>query len=211
MVDAPALPDRQSRGALRRLLRLRRNGLSPAQRVAAARTIAARVARTPWLQPRRAIGLYVSVGNEVSTVAVRALALRRGCSLYLPRIVDYGQHRMLFVPARGAPGGINRYGIPEPAGAITVPARALSVVFVPVLGFDPTGTRLGSGVGFYDRLFSFRRAHSGPPPLLVGLAFSCQQLPCIERRTHDVPLDVVVTEERVLMFPRNARTDTLVC
>ncbi len=168
--------------------------------MAAARNIAARVARASWLQPGRPVGLYVSVGSELSTVALHGLARSRGCLIYLPRIVDYRERRMVFARARTAPIAINRYAIPEPSARETLPARALPVVFVPVLGFDRHGTRLGSGAGFYDRLFSFRCTQAGPPPLLIGLAYSCQELPYIEPTAHDVPLDAAVTEQRVLVF-----------
>jgi 5-formyltetrahydrofolate cyclo-ligase len=81
----------------------------------------------------------------------------------------------------------------------------LSVVFVPLLGFDLRGTRLGAGAGYYDRLFAYRRhRHSWQRPLLIGLAYSCQRVERIEPAGHDVPLDAVVTEEGVLRFTRPA-------
>jgi len=144
----------------------------------------------------------------VSTVALHTLAVARGCRLYLPRIVDYRLRRMLFARALAAPVAVNRYGIPEPAACSTVSARALTVVFVPVLGFDRSGTRLGSGAGFYDRLFSFRH-HDAPPPLLVGLAYACQELPYIARSAHDVALDFIVTERAVLQCQPQDRAHEL--
>jgi 5-formyltetrahydrofolate cyclo-ligase len=101
---------------------------------------------------------------------------------------------------------INRLGIPEPNALRTIPVRALSVVLMPVLGFDHHGTRLGTGGGYYDRLFAYRRhRHSWHRPLLVGIAYQCQQLPLIERSGHDVPLDAVVTENGVSIFNAAAR------
>jgi 5-formyltetrahydrofolate cyclo-ligase len=74
-----------------------------------------------------------------------------------------------------------------------------------VLGFDRDGTRLGSGAGYYDRLLSFRRLREHwRRPLLVGLAFSCQEIPRIEPAAHDVPLDAIVTEKGVIAFPPRA-------
>jgi 5-formyltetrahydrofolate cyclo-ligase len=157
----------------------------------------------PWLRPGLPVGLYASVGSEVGTGALTRLARSRGCPIYLPRIVDYRARGMLFARLRSRASAVNRYGIPEPSARETVPARALSVVFVPVLGFDRRGTRLGSGAGFYDRLFSFRRTHAGSPPLLIGLAYACQELPYIEPSTHDVPLDAVITEQRVVIFSKS--------
>jgi 5-formyltetrahydrofolate cyclo-ligase len=189
------------RGALRGALRARRAALSEAQRSAAARTITQHIAATRWLRGARPIGLYVAVGYEVGTDALRALARRRCCPVYLPRIADYRRRLMVFARARGERTLLNRHGIPEPAGAQCLSARALSVVFVPLLGFDAHGTRLGAGAGYYDRLFAYRRhRRSWHRPLLVGLAFRCQRLEHIEPARHDVPLDAVVTEEGVIRF-----------
>lgn len=141
------------------------------------------------------------MGLEVSTEALRSLARRRRCPVYLPRISDYRQRTMLFARDREHLSLRNRHGIPEPAVAETVPARSLSVVFVPLLGFDGDGARLGSGAGYYDRVFAFRRhRHSWHRPLLVGLAYRVQRLDHIELGRHDVPLDAVVTEDGVEYF-----------
>ncbi len=192
-----------ARTALRRQLRSRRTELTAAQRAAAVRAITAHVAGTHWLRGGLRIGLYVSVGSEVDTAPLRRLALRRGCRVYLPRIADYRQHRMVFAREQGALTSINRHGIPEPDAAETWPVRVLSVVFVPLLGVDSHGTRLGSGAGYYDRLFAYRRhRQSWHRPLLIGLAYACQRVPTLDRHGHDVPLDALVTEQGISVFGR---------
>jgi len=190
-----------SRDALRQLLRSRRRALGLVQRTQAARAITRHVAAARWLHGARPIGLYVSVGLEVSTAALRRLAHTRRCPVYLPRISNYRQRAMLFARDRHDLSLLNRHGIPEPPVAETLPARSLSVVFLPLLGFDASGTRLGSGAGYYDRAFAFRRRrHSWHRPLLIGLAFACQQVDHIDRGARDVPLDAIVTENGVEYF-----------
>jgi len=198
--DAP-----QARRALRRRLRERRAALGTEQRTAAAHAIAEHVAATRWLQGARPVGLYAAIGTEVPTEPLRALASRRHCPVYLPRIVDYRMRRMVFARDTGAAQGINRLGIPEPAVLRIIPVRALSVVLLPLLGFDRHGTRLGTGGGYYDRLFAYRRHRQHwHRPLLIGIAYQCQQLGMIERDRHDVPLDGVVTEDGVSLFAASA-------
>ncbi|HEY3809622.1 MAG TPA: 5-formyltetrahydrofolate cyclo-ligase [Steroidobacteraceae bacterium] len=190
-----------SRDALRQSLRAGRRALDIQQRAQAAHAITRHVVSARWLHGQRPIGLYVSVGFEVNTQELRRLARKRHCPVYLPRINDYRQRAMRFARDRDQPSLINRHGIPEPSLAETIPARGLSVVFLPLLGFDSSGTRLGSGAGYYDRAFAFRqRRHSWHRPLLVGLAFACQRVDHIERGTYDVPLDAVVTEHGVEYF-----------
>jgi 5-formyltetrahydrofolate cyclo-ligase len=164
------------------------------------------IAATRWLRGARAIGLYVGIDPEPATAPLYALALRLRCRIFLPRIIDYRHRRMVFARAGSGPWQRNRYGIPEPAAdSQRIAARALSVIFLPVLGFDRDGTRLGSGAGYYDRLFAFRRLRQHwHRPLLVGLAFSCLELPRIEPALHDVALDAIVTEQGVMAIPRAA-------
>jgi 5-formyltetrahydrofolate cyclo-ligase len=192
----------ESRRALRAELRGRRAALPVAVREAADRAIARRISGSAWLLAQRNIGLYASRPPEVDTSALRALALRRQCRLYLPRIVDYPHARMRFFRDNASAEELNRFGIAEPPPRAPMHVTAMSVVFLPLLGFDARGTRLGYGRGFYDRLLAFRRRRQGRP-LLVGLAYACQESPIIQARAHDVPLDVVVTEAGIRHFKRS--------
>ncbi len=75
-------------------------------------------------------------------------------------------------------------------------ARDLDLVFVPLVGFDATGMRLGMGAGYYDRAFAFlRQRRHWRHPRLIGLAYSFQQVPHIEGAPHDVRLNCVITEK----------------
>jgi len=191
-----------SRRMLRRALWRSRDALPRAARVAGERLIRASLARSPWLRPGTAIGLYVSRGSEVSTVGLRALARRRGCRVYLPRITDFGARRMVLLPDTGTRARLNRYRIAEPAGGAPVMPQALAVVLMPLVGFDEAGNRLGNGAGFYDRFLARRHGAHGAP-LLIGLAFESQRCPTLPVAAHDVPLDAVVTERGIQIFNRN--------
>jgi 5-formyltetrahydrofolate cyclo-ligase len=65
-----------------------------------------------------------------------------------------------------------------------------------LLGYDQFGTRLGYGGGYYDRTL----ASLSKKPKLVGIAFAAQELALIPRESHDVPLDIVITEAGVRQF-----------
>jgi len=91
----------------------------------------------------------------------------------------------------------NGYGIPEPAGLWRLgrPASRLDWILTPLVGFDHRGRRLGMGGGYYDRALASRslRRH-WLKPRIVGVAYTCQQVPQLPARPWDVPLDAVVTE-----------------
>ena len=67
------------------------------------------------------------------------------------------------------------------------------LLLVPCVGYGPRGIRLGYGGGFYDRTL----AQLSPRPFTVGLAYSHGFLPWLAGEPHDVPLDVILTEEGV--------------
>ena len=94
----------------------------------------------------------------------------------------------------GASLGRDSMGIPAPLdGERLEPA----LVVTPCVGFDEAHYRLGNGGGYYDRtLPTF-----GRPPVLVGVGYRCCALRTIYPQPHDVPLDLLVTEDGVVPAP----------
>ena len=73
------------------------------------------------------------------------------------------------------------------------------VIVVPLVGFDRHGTRIGYGKGHYDRTIAGLRA-GGTAPVLIGVAFSAQEVETIPHEPHDVRIDVIATENEILDF-----------
>lgn len=65
------------------------------------------------------------------------------------------------------------------------------VVVVPGLGFTARGERMGRGGGWYDRFLARRRADC----VAIGVCFSEQLVGELPVEDHDVPVDVVVTDQ----------------
>jgi len=165
----------------------------------AAELVAHNVDRAFHLHAGQRVALYASLREELSTAPLIALARRRGCQLFLPRI-DRHTGRIHFIEsAAGGRESVNHLGIVEPKDARIIGARWLDLVLQPLVGFDAHGMRLGMGGGFYDRTFAFRNLHAHwRGPRLVGVAYSFQQLPSIPAAAHDVRMDAVVTERGVV-------------
>ncbi len=194
-----ALPDpalSAARRPLRAALDARRRLVTAPERAAAARLLALNVDRALHLAAGQRIALYAALPHELDTAPLIALAGKRGCRIYLPRIDRARRARgMRFVEMRG-PMRMNRLGIAEPEGDATWSARWLDIVFLPLTGFDRGGVRLGSGGGFYDRAFAFRRwRRFWHAPRLIGLGYAFQELPRLEAAAHDVLMDAVVTDK----------------
>jgi 5,10-methenyltetrahydrofolate synthetase len=75
------------------------------------------------------------------------------------------------------------------------------LLFVPCVGFDTDGYRLGYGGGYYDRTLAAFRA-GGKVPVTVGVAYEACRTETLQREAHDIPLDAVVTD--AAWYPKEA-------
>ena len=184
----PDLSHRKSE--LRALLRQRRRSANPEQQRLAAQLIAEHARVLPAWSGASNIALYLDTDGEIGTRHLRDACLKEQKALFLP-IVDGPPPRLHF--ARWKMGDAllpNRYGIEEPAaGAEQRPVHELDIVFMPLVAWDRTGHRLGMGGGYYDRTL----AHTDRP-VLVGLAYSGQELEEVPSEDWDITLDAVITE-----------------
>ena len=65
------------------------------------------------------------------------------------------------------------------------------VLLVPVVGYDEKNFRLGNGGGYYDRTLAVRV----PRPRTVGIGVTALRMASIRPQAHDLPMDVMLTEE----------------
>ena len=196
MTEVTPVSDRK---ALRKTLRAQRRSVSAGERARIAQLVALNADRYLHLQAGWRIAVYASLPSELDTTPLIELARNRGCHLYVPRIDRHSLGRkMRFVELTGRQRR-NRLGIHEPESFRMIGARWLDVVFLPLVGFDACGVRLGMGGGYYDRAFAFRRWRvAWHAPRLIGIAYSFQQVEGLTAAAHDVRLDAVVTEERIV-------------
>ncbi|MEY8839055.1 5-formyltetrahydrofolate cyclo-ligase [Cribrihabitans sp. XS_ASV171] len=127
----------------------------------------------------------------------------------LPAMAEAAAHGPVGVPviqgaglpllfSRWEPDGPLREG---PFGAMVPEADDFfepELLIVPLVAFDARGNRLGYGGGFYDR--TLERLRAGRPTLAIGFAFDAQEAPELPLEPTDQPLDMIVTETRVLSF-----------
>ena len=182
---------------LRRLLRARRSALDPSTAAAAAATIAAYgVAALAARARGGVVAAYWPLPGEVDPLPLaRALAAASGATLALPVVDGERMHFRAFAGDHElVPAGFGTRG-PSAAAPVVHP----KVVLAPLLGFDATGARLGQGKGYYDRTLAAGAA-AASRPLVVGVAFACQQLPGVPTEAHDLHLDAVVTEHGLQHF-----------
>jgi 5-formyltetrahydrofolate cyclo-ligase len=183
-----------SKTRLRKELRGRRRELGAAAQQAAALALVRQVvALPPWPGAQR-IALYLAADGEIDTTPLSDLARAQGKELFLP-VIEAGDTLAFAAWPAESPLLRNRYGIPEPAsGTRRCPVTGLDIVFLPLVGWDRRGGRLGMGGGFYDRTLSAVAGSEARGPLLVGLAHTMQEAENIPREEWDIPLDFVATD-----------------
>ncbi|WP_115562795.1 5-formyltetrahydrofolate cyclo-ligase [Xanthomonas arboricola] len=187
----------EDREALRQQLRAQRRSLPATQRLAAADALAEQLLALPFAPQTGAVAGYWAMDGEI--------ALHRW-QLSLPAQVRYClpvlDGRVLrFAPWRPGQGLVsNRFGIPEPDVERTelLAPEEMALVVTPLTGFDAACRRLGMGGGWYDRSFAFRHRQA-PPPWLVGVGFTAQQVPALPTESWDVAMDAVCTEHATFL------------
>ena len=88
--------------------------------------------------------------------------------------------------------------VPPPEADLLLPDIALA----PCLGWTDDCYRLGWGGGYFDRTL----AALTPRPITIGIALSAARLPTIYPQPHDIPLDLILTEDGVAARRRDSRT-----
>jgi len=84
----------------------------------------------------------------------------------------------------------NAYGIPEPVLKNDCDPLSPDVVIVPGIAYDNRLHRVGFGGGYYDRYLASTGA------IKIGVCFDSQIVSSAFADSHDVAMDLVITEKR---------------
>jgi 5-formyltetrahydrofolate cyclo-ligase len=179
-----------AKSVLRAEARARRLGLAEDVRRAASQAIRVHIIASPQFDAADLVLTYVPVRSEADVLGVASAALAAGKRAAIPRTAA-GQLSFDELDPDDL-GEVNwrdgAFGIPVAAQERPVVPTPRTLVLVPLVAFDCTGHRLGSGKGFYDRYLD------GFPGVAMGVAFAVQQVPSVPTEPHDRRLHHVVTE-----------------
>ena len=143
------------------------------------------------IQNASCVMAYCSYKNEPDLMGFVHALLDMGKHVALPYVtgddsliaVDYNYESVM---------KSNIYGIPEPVIGNESENVEPDVVLVPGVAFGADLNRIGYGVGYFDRFLKESDA------LKVGICFDMQVVPSIKAEPHDVRMNIVVTEKRVI-------------
>lgn len=182
------------KGALREKAKAQRGALDGLDRQSAAKSAAAHFVEAVPLATDAVIGVYWAIRDEIDSKPLLLALMDGGRKVCLPVVVGDEEPMIFRVWEPDAP--LYEAGFGTLAPSDLAPVAVPDVLVIPLLAFDKAGTRLGYGRGYYDRTVAVLKKK----PLMVGYAFSGQELSDIPREDHDVPLDLLITEAGVRRF-----------
>ena len=131
--------------------------------------------------------LYMNFKNEVETFSLIKHLSDSGKKVFLPKLKNKDIFPSAFEGFEKMEK--NSYGIMEPVTFSEI--KDFDVAVVPAVAFDKKCNRLGFGKGYYDKMLP--KLTIG---ICVGFAYEFQVVENVEVRPHDIPVDVVITEEK---------------
>jgi 5-formyltetrahydrofolate cyclo-ligase len=185
------------KSSIRKEMIARRNSITPEEVMERSSIIQRRVMGLPAYRDSSTIGLYANFNNEVSTSLIFNEALREGKRVLFP-CMRVKEKDLVFYPVhRWDEMELGPFGIMAPlySEEKRCSAEEAGLLLIPGVAYNPMGGRLGYGGGFYDRSMGRLRKR----PFIAALAYEFQVLDEIPMHPHDVRVDAIVTEERVII------------
>ena len=137
---------------------------------------------------------FVSFNSEVNTHDIIRESLGRK-TIVVPKVAHHEIEPSIIIDFDNLIEG--KLGILEPIEVMQIAYKNIDLVLVPGIAFDKEGHRIGYGFGYYDKFL-----RKVPKAVKIGLCFDFQVVDRIPREAHDVPVDFIVTEERVIECKR---------
>ncbi len=160
-------------------------------------SIKQRLLTLPEFLSARSVLFYASFRSEVETSGIIRESLSMGKRAILPK-VDKGRHGLRLYEIKSLDELVAGFmGISEPfqTEKKEIHLDKIDLVIIPGAGYDYSGNRLGYGGGYYDILLSGRKKNMP----IIALAYEEQLIDAIPAEKHDVKVDMIVTDLRVII------------
>lgn len=163
--------------------------LTELEKESAAAEVFERLEKTAAFMLADRILMYHSLPDELST---RTFLKKWGSRkhFYLPRVNGVNLEILPYEESRLELGAFH---IEEPTGDNIADPEEIELVVVPAVAYDRRGNRLGRGKGFYDRFLASTKATK------IGVGYEFQLLDEIPAEAHDVPMDMVITQNTTVV------------
>lgn len=144
---------------------------------------------------------FVSNGSEVETHPLLEQIIKDGKSVVVPITVSGTKELLVSDVYNLSELEIGFYNIEVPKKEFTriVDPNTIDLILVPGVAFAKDGYRVGYGGGYYDRFLS---KLSNPVPK-IAIGFDLQIVDKVPTDKYDIPVDMVVTEKRIIHCSKN--------
>jgi len=188
---------------LRKKFTLARKQLSVQQQTLASQQMCALIAKAADFTQAKTVALYWPCNNEISPLPLVDIAYAANKACYLPVMAPNGKRQLLFASYHPLQQlHCNKVGIPEPDLTIakTIAIQQLDIILLPVVAFDRSGGRLGTGGGYYDASLAILREQTNNVviPKLIGLGYAIQEVAQLPLDSWDYKLDAIITEQQYI-------------
>lgn len=139
----------------------------------------------------KVVMFFVSFGNEVDTHGMIKESLKSKI-VAVPKVADNEIQPSIMMDFEQLILS-GRFGILEPIEAAKINTKNIHIVIVPAIAFDRKGHRIGYGLGYYDKFLA-----KVPKALKIGLAFDFQVVDKLPIETHDIPVNLIVTDKGII-------------
>lgn len=176
-----------------------RNHIAVSERKNAAMAASGHLAGHIVFSKSKHISCYLPYQNEIDTMPLIQAIWQANKICYLPILIE-GRSLNFVRYDEGDKLHSNQFSILEPVNTSRrVAPEKLDLVVTPLVAYDLQGHRLGTGGGYYDRTFAFMHGKQNKKPMLIGLAYSQQQVELLPSDPWDITLDGVATEHGVVI------------
>jgi 5-formyltetrahydrofolate cyclo-ligase len=140
----------------------------------------------------RTILFFAPLPDELDVWPVLELSLALGVNCALPFFdAEKKTYGAKIIQSLATDIVTGKFGVREPAASCAeIPLNQFDLILVPGMAFDLSGSRLGRGQGFYDRLLA---EASG---IKCGVGYDFQLLEKIPSEPHDARVDFILTPNR---------------
>ena len=175
---------------IRSFYKQKRSGLSPSEILRISSQVQALVGDSFSFKDKF-ISLFLPIESqhEINTYGLLEDILHQGGHPVVSK-ADFSDLSMnLFLYKSSSQIKLSELGIPEPINGAEILAEQLDIVFVPLLGLNSDGFRVGYGKGFYDRLLK----RCKPECLFIGMHHFDEFIQIDDIHSNDMALHMCFT------------------
>lgn len=174
---------------IREQIKAKRDSLSKEELLHLSKLVIENLSSIDDFNKRNNIMFYISKDNEVHTHnIIKSLMKKKKIivpitdknSLIASELTDFSNLKL------------GPFSVLEPTTIKEISPDDIDIVIIPGVAFDRNGNRVGYGKGYYDIFLKKTNA------LKIALAFDFQVVDKIETSTHDVSVDIIVTEKEII-------------